>query len=78
MYFHNAAQSNTVDSSLARVINVSHGVASKRQSSISVSSTLIEHNSNVNNSEQQTQFTANVMHQNLMSIAKHVLSHLVN
>ncbi|TNN09176.1 Talin-2 isoform 2, partial [Schistosoma japonicum] len=70
MYFHNAAQSNTVDSSLARVINVSHGVASKRQSSISLSSTLIEHNSNINNSEQQTQFTANVMHQNLMSIAE--------
>ncbi|VDO65250.1 unnamed protein product [Schistosoma curassoni] len=72
-YFHNAAQSTTVDSNLARVINVSHGVASKRQSSISVCSTVIEQNntnSSLSNSEQQTQITANVMHQNLMSIAE--------
>ncbi|CAH8519709.1 unnamed protein product [Schistosoma rodhaini] len=72
-YFHNAAQSTTVDSNLARVINVSHGVASKRQSSISVCSNLIEQNntnSSLTNSEQQTQMTANVMHQNLMSIAE--------
>ncbi|XP_018650130.1 LOW QUALITY PROTEIN: putative talin [Schistosoma mansoni] len=72
-YFHNAAQSTTVDSNLARVINVSHGVASKRQSSISVCSNLIEQNntnSSLTNSEQQTQMTANFMHQNLMSIAE--------
>ncbi|CAH8487481.1 unnamed protein product [Schistosoma turkestanicum] len=68
VFFHNAAQSKSVDSNLARVINVSHGVASKRQSSISVCSN--HTNASITNTEQQTQLTANAMHQNLMSIAE--------
>ncbi|CAH8840774.1 unnamed protein product [Trichobilharzia szidati] len=69
-YFNIVAQSTAVDSNLARVINVSHGVASKRHSSISGCSNVIDHNSSMPTGEQQTQITADVMHQNLMSIAE--------
>ncbi|CAH8495829.1 unnamed protein product [Heterobilharzia americana] len=69
-YFNIVAQSTAVDSNLARVINVSHGVASKRHSSISGCSNVMDHNLSMSNGEQQTQVTADVMHQNLMSIAE--------